>query len=393
VTPVGERKRKVEAPKVAKPKIEETKAETTKDEAPAAAEAKVEETGLKQPAALGAMVGEPEAERPEVEEPKTPRRRRLRRRWIALIVVGAVIMLLVVASLVTAHFTSRSSFCDTCHEMEPYYASWQTSSHSATECIDCHIPPGFVAFVKTKFYAFRELWVHLTGDSNAPLTVTREVPNDSCLRCHDAPASTTLSDVTFSHETHQGQYCITCHVRMVHSNVNPPYYAAPGSMWSCLECHLETTLPSQCSTCHTPGHEPRGECSTCHDMQNWSAAAAGHPFPLTGGHTGLPCAACHVSRPGAEIIPGTNLPRPNPSCVSCHGNRHGGLTNCARCHTVNSWTPTTFRHPAVGPHLSGEHRLSCSTCHPSGYASSTCGGCHDGGGEDGGEEEGEEGDD
>jgi nitrate/TMAO reductase-like tetraheme cytochrome c subunit len=320
---------------------------------------------------------------PETAEQPKPRKRRLRRRWIALIVVAAAIVVLVIAAFITAHFTSRSSFCDSCHEMKPYYASWQTSSHATAECRDCHIPPGFVAYVQTKLFSFREIWVHITNGAEAPLAVTREIPNGSCLRCHRngpgaTPGDVTLGNASFSHQAHQGQLCITCHLRLVHRDVNPPYYKSPAAMSSCLECHNGTTAPSQCSTCHTPGHEPRGECSDCHNTESWGAGGTQHPFPRTGGHAGLACTDCHVSKPGSQIIPGTDLPRPDPACISCHGDEHKGLTDCTSCHTVAGWKPANFTHPQVGEHVpSGERQLDCVDCHPDGYGTYSCLKCHD----------------
>jgi hypothetical protein len=164
----------------------------------------------------------------------------------------------------------------------------------------------------------------------------------------------------------------------VHRDVNPPYYVDPAAMSSCLACHDGTTAPSQCSTCHTPGHEPRGECSNCHGIEGWGPGAVfRHPFPRTGGHAGLTCTDCHVSRSGAQIIPGTDLPRPDPACISCHGDNHNGLADCTDCHSVAGWTPSTFQHPRVGEHMpNGEVRVDCASCHPSGYASYSCTKCH-----------------
>ncbi len=316
---------------------------------------------------------------PQNKRLQRSKRRRLRGRWIALIVVASVVVFLVVAAFVTAHFTSRSSFCDDCHEMDPYYASWQTSTHSQAECNQCHIPPGLASYIETKFLSLRELWVHVTKQVKAPLAVTREIPNGSCLRCHQTPATLTLTNATFSHTAHAAQYCVTCHVRLVHRAVNPPYYVDPAAMSSCLACHNGTTAPGQCSTCHTPGHEPRGECSDCHGMEGWGPGAVfRHPFPRTGGHAGLACADCHVRRPEAPIIPGTDLPRPDPACISCHGDHHNGLTDCADCHTVAGWAPSTFVHPTVGEHIpSGKVPVDCASCHPSGYTSYSCIKCHD----------------
>ena len=44
--------------------------------------------------------------------------------------------------LAPAWYTSRPEFCNSCHIMEPYYKSWQESSHKNVSCIECHFPPG-----------------------------------------------------------------------------------------------------------------------------------------------------------------------------------------------------------------------------------------------------------
>jgi nitrate/TMAO reductase-like tetraheme cytochrome c subunit len=291
--------------------------------------------------------------------------RKKRRRWVwALSIIGVVIVVLVVAAFVTAHFTSASSFCGSCHEMEPYYQSWQASSHSSAECRDCHIPPGALPYVETKLGSFRELYVHFFGQPEAPLAVTRQIPNSSCLRCHeDPPPDPDLPTVTFSHEAHSNVDCISCHVRMVHTTVNPPEYQDPAAMSSCLECHNGSIAPNNCSYCHTAPHEARGECDVCHSSTSFSTAEASHPFELTGAHAGLKCTDCHVSKPGVETIPGTQLAKADPACVSCHGDHHGGLTDCAGCHTPSSWQNVDFEHPfpLVGPHAG----LACADCHVS----------------------------
>jgi len=130
-----------------------------------------------------------------------------------------------------------------------------------------------------------------------------------------------------------------------------------------------------------------GDCLSCHKVSgdgsfgvmSLDGSVSGHPLPLTGGHAGVACTQCHVGRPGAEIIPGTNLPRPaSANCVSCHGDHHDGLTNCVRCHSVAGWKPPTFTHPRVGDHMpSGEEPVACGSCHPNGFGSSSCS-CHGG---------------
>ncbi len=220
---------------------------------------------------------------------KAKKRRSRKHRWIlGLSITGGVIVLVVIAAFVTAHFTSASSFCDTCHEMDAYYATWQASEHSSAECRDCHIPPGTIPYIETKLGSFREIYVHFFGTADAPLAVTREIPNASCFRCHDdPPADPSLPTVTFSHAKHaERTYCITCHVRLVHRTL-PPGYLDPAKMSSCFKCHDGSTAPNNCSYCHTAPHEQRGECSSCHDTSGFTSAGAGHPFALTGAHASL----------------------------------------------------------------------------------------------------------
>ena len=98
--------------------------------------------------------------------------------------VAAVLVVLIVGAFVAAEVTAKSTFCVNCHEMDPYYTSWQGSTHQTAQCAQCHVPPGFVHFVATKAYALREVWIHFTGQVKVPLAVTRAIPNASCFRCH-----------------------------------------------------------------------------------------------------------------------------------------------------------------------------------------------------------------
>ena len=319
--------------------------------------------------------------------PKPPKKRRTRRRKIVYIVIAAVIVVLAVSSYVTAEAFSTNKSCNSCHEMNPYYNSWSVSVHKNTNCVQCHIPPGFPSFVKTKILSLRELWVHVFGQAEPPLAVTRKIPNSNCLACHANPPVETKGTTSFPHAAHTTVKCVDCHVRLVHRTVTPPVYVDPMTMSQCLTCHngKSGAPPSTCSTCHTPPHEPRGECSNCHNTNSFSrtqTAPANHPLALTGGHEGVTCASCHVSKPGVAIIPGTSLPKPaGLTCVSCHAVQHPGLTDCASCHTVAGFAQTTFQHQQVGEHIpTGDHPLTCQNCHTTllDWAKATCTPCHKG---------------
>ncbi len=53
--------------------------------------------------------------------------------------------------------TSRPQFCNSCHIMEPYYRSWQVSSHSNVSCTKCHFPPGAGEKVRGKLLGLVQL--------------------------------------------------------------------------------------------------------------------------------------------------------------------------------------------------------------------------------------------
>jgi nitrate/TMAO reductase-like tetraheme cytochrome c subunit len=407
-----------------------------------------------------------------------------RRRLIGVAVVALVLLpLLMGSALGAAHLTSQNQVCHSCHEMQPYYASWQKSPHQTLACATCHIPGGTVGLIKAKLSAVREVYAHITGTVEMPLEVGKTVPQSTCLECHPQPIAVKTPGSSFSHEKHANEPCVSCHLEAVHPGAVLPAGVGspgvkPGSMASCLRCHDGSTAPKTCSTCHqaphatvgacdtchsksgwktaikiakstTPSscrschpapkdvtyktssfahaahasttctachsavthpvtraakpwtmaaclkchngvkapktcstchkapHAARGECSSCHSTANWTPGAAGagfvHPFKLVGKHTSLACSQCHkgAGQGGAGVL---SAPKPPTTCVGCHKTHHGGLTDCAKCHTPNGWTPANFTHPQIpGMNPTG---MSCTNCHPNGYASYTCAACH-----------------
>ncbi len=157
---------------------------------------------------------------------------------------------------------------------------------------------------------------------------------------------------------------------------------------ACPDCHVSkpgaeiipgTQLPRPdpaCSSCHGDQHAGLTDCASCHTPTAWTDLTFQHPFPRTGAHAGLTCADCHVSKPGGTTVSGTQFPAADPACTSCHGDQHGGLTDCASCHTPTAWTDLTFQHPfpRTGAHAS----LACADCHGTPFAkvSPACVSCH-----------------
>ena len=108
---------------------------------------------------------------------------------------------------------------------------------------------------------------------------------------------------------------------------------------------------------------------------DWKDAKFDHnlaAFKLTGAHVNVPCEKCHVN----GVFKGTPQ-----TCVSCHAEpqEHLGAfgTDCAQCHTTQTWQGATFDHVFPLNHGEGGN-IACQTCHTTtNFKEYTCYGCHD----------------
>jgi hypothetical protein len=193
----------------------------------------------------------------------------------------------------------------------------------------------------------------------------------TCAECHDKD------------KTHLPPYkgaCDRCHGltswrTVTYAHTDDVFNQGRHATLGCTYCHKEGYPPSSpdCGACHTAPHGGWTDCTGCHVPLTWllrRPLPQGH-LSLAGGHAKLSCLDCHA-RPKAPARP--------RSCTSCHGTKHGGLTNCGKCHDpANGWKPGAFDHGAFFK-LSGRHtRLRCASCHPGGRFAGTptgCVGCH-----------------
>jgi hypothetical protein len=139
---------------------------------------------------------------------------------------------------------------------------------------------------------------------------------------------------------------------------------------------------------NNPNHLAVGlpqQCDVCHSTSAWTPATFNHSntsFPLTGAHTTVACANCHVNN---------NYTTVPTDCFSCHKGDYQGTnspnhlsagfpTTCAVCHTTTSWLGATFNHTWF-PTNHGNANGVCATCHTnsSDYSVFQCTGCHGGG--------------
>ena len=258
-----------------------------------------------------------------------------------------------------------STDCQTCHTVTawtPTTFNHNTATtfplagaHIGVTCISCHAA-GYAGIPTTCVSC------HLTNfnSSTNPNHITAKFPT-TCETCHTVTA---WVPSTFNHNTsttfpltgaHTGLACTLCH---------PTNYNAIPT--TCVSCHL-TTYNATTNPNHVTAKFAT-TCETCHTTTAWVPSTFNHStattFPLTGAHIGLACALCHPTNYNA--IPTT--------CVSCHLATYNATTNpnhagakfpttCETCHSTTNWTSSTFNHATYFPITSGNHNVSCTTCH------------------------------
>ncbi len=286
-------------------------------------------------------------------------------RWFLLCaaaLLGAFLLLLLFMVGAAGWYTSRSEFCNSCHIMEPYYESWQKSSHKDVPCIECHFAPGFGSKIRGKMLGLVQLAKYVTK-SEGPRPAA-EVPDASCLRsgCHETRLLSGRVDyqgIHFDHSPHLGEVrrgmklrCTSCHSQIVQG------------------AHMSVTTTT-CFLCHfknEPFNEGLAACTHCHQIPEKA-------YDLGGGITfthelaykkGVDCINCHV-----DVIRGTgNVP--HERCLVCH-NREGDLAR------INDHAFMHTKHVT-------EHAIDCLDCHLRiehsfdkqrlTHAAADCAGCH-----------------
>jgi hypothetical protein len=294
--------------------------------------------------------------------------------------------------------------CEDCH------AENLTRFDSAA-CVDCH--RGLDAqFTDTHLTAWGKdcLACHDGVDTynrhfdhgKVPFALTGAHVNVDCYTCHAAARS--LSDLQSAprdclschreDEPHEGRFgadCLACHTVDAWT---PSTFDHDQSAFKldgkhvdvdCEECHQtapQTGMVRACADCHEKDDAHAGRftlaCGACHKTTGWDDSPFDHNqsnFPLTGGHIGVECAACHKDGQFA----GTPT-----SCFTCHGypGWHGAAfgANCLDCHTVNTW----YRARYTGGHPWYQHPKeddfggmgNCRGCHPASVYETDCDTCH-----------------
>ena len=155
-------------------------------------------------------------------------------------------------------YHEQPQFCATCHIMQPYLESWQTSdllvgahAEEGVSCLDCHEP--------TLQQQVNELVVYVQGDFRVPLK-DRKLPKEECFGCH----------VANEHGSNEQVLERTAEYTVDGEKVNPhdPHAGLEevDSHFECYNCHKmheESSGIDFCYGCHHAGTFQ--SCSDCHE--------------------------------------------------------------------------------------------------------------------------------
>jgi nitrate/TMAO reductase-like tetraheme cytochrome c subunit len=310
-------------------------------------------------------------------------------------------------SAATGIFRGLSTECSSCHIKD--YRSAKNPDHPAagfpTRCETCHRVDGWLSgFDHARSTGFPLVGAHARLDCAQCHPGGRFAGTPAtCIGCHlqDFNSTTNPNHVSAGFS----QNCTGCHSMSAwtpatfnHSATAFPLTGAHTSV-ACANCHIGgkyAGTPTDCFACHTndytattnPNHATAGfphTCTTCHNTSAWIPSTFSHSttaFPLTGAHTAVACASCHVG----GVYAGTPT-----DCFACHTNDYTATTNpnhatagfthtCTTCHNTSAWIPSTFSHSTTAFPLTGAHTtVACVQCHVGGRYAGTptdCYSCH-----------------
>ncbi len=220
----------------------------------------------------------------------------------AIIVLFALFVLALAASI---FITEQPWFCNSCHNMRPYYKAWKESAHKHVKCLECHYEPNFSSHLKGKINGLVQVIDFITGRYSE--RAVAKINDTSCLRsgCHDKEK---LKDkkiiikgkVEYRHASHWRDFdelgkgvhlrCTTCH------------------SWLTYDKHISVD-ENTCFICHfknVPVEEISTQCRKCHTE---AEKLTSHKDYLEGGTA---CTECHTT------IKTTNAPILKQMCYFCH---------------------------------------------------------------------------
>lgn len=273
-----------------------------------------------------------------------------------LLLLGLVVVVIVVLAGFLKFQTTRSSFCDTCHYMDPYVRHWQASTHADFDCVKCHdYGATDLAFSTLKYW---------TGTyNNRPKA---NVHDENCLAsgCHDKQLLIGTTEyrkgILFDHAGHlekalRGEHlrCTSCHNQIVQYDDEVQQHMTVNDK-SCFVCHFKDAGAGEAIT----------GCDACHGMPKTEVEHAGFVFnhePYL--KLGVECKQCHTN-----IVRGDGSV-PAAKCYTCHVERSSKEHSREELHNIHV---TTNGIDCYKCHTDIEHgnfemvsalNINCENCH------------------------------
>ncbi len=118
-----------------------------------------------------------------------------------------------------SYLTDAPEACVNCHVMQPQYAAWQKSSHSAAAvCNDCHTPAPLVGKLATKARSgLAHAFAFTTGrfpDTIRIKPASASIAQANCRRCHVAIAES----MGHGGASREERDCLFCHAGVGHDD-------------------------------------------------------------------------------------------------------------------------------------------------------------------------------
>ena len=317
--------------------------------------------------------------------------------------VGFFTIIVLVVFFVTIskvyHYSEKSEFCASCHEMKIHYDSFKASKHHnehVENCHACHVGPGLKGYAHAKlsdgthdslmhsFQAYTDgAFIEIAEDS-------LQILNGNCVRCHTEGFTKDKSHMELilksnkhggAHgETPEKMACTDCHLGVVHPHMPGDLFKAYAARkikpygtyeeTDCLACHRMAT-PDVVKEWTKGAHAVKGvTCISCHGNDHrFIARKRGHVSAST-------CGECHQNqyvdfRESAHL---QGHPVAATSKFNVISTRLLNIKDCKECHKLG----LSYEFDRVGG--------SCNACHPShkfsvadARAYDACEKCHIGG--------------
>lgn len=235
------------------------------------------------------------------------------RKYIVYAVLTLFFLLVMLALVdIIPVLSTDSRACAGCHEMNREYSTWQISTHSKVDCINCHMQSDWNGLANFKLK--QTVWTlkHYSGlYGKGSIELKGTIVNETCLKCHSLAKVTPSGDLIIPHDRHLDEEvaCITCHVGLVHRQEQPVtaknqnyqvivdnelLVQVKPKMYVCLRCHERKRVTTECNACHT-----RLELPQQHKRADWGVIHGVSAYQQV-----EPCLTCHTEQTEKAVIGG-----------------------------------------------------------------------------------------